>query len=70
MFRKFFSLLFFRSDCLFRIADSFVSEPLVVGDPGNTTTLGHLLYLYGMTENRTVAEVMDTRGVLCYEYDS
>ncbi|KAK0657776.1 hypothetical protein B0T16DRAFT_386256 [Cercophora newfieldiana] len=47
-----------------------VPEPLVIGDPGNTTTLSHLLYLYGMTENRTIAEVMDTKGVLCYVYDS
>jgi len=46
-----------------------VPEPVIVGDPGNTTTLNHVLYLFGITENRTIAEVMDTRGVLCYEYD-
>ncbi|KAK4444129.1 hypothetical protein QBC34DRAFT_309592 [Podospora aff. communis PSN243] len=46
-----------------------VPYPLVVGDPGNTTTLSHLLYLYGIIENRTIAEVMDTKGALCYVYD-
>ncbi len=32
-------------------------------------TLTHLLYLYGIVQNRTISEVMDTRGFLCYEYD-
>ncbi|KAK0631492.1 hypothetical protein B0T14DRAFT_532223 [Immersiella caudata] len=50
-------------------ANPSFSEPLVVGDPGNTTTLSHLLYLYGVIENRTIAEVMDTKGALCYVYD-
>ena len=36
---------------------------------GNTTTLTHLVYLYGLVQNRTVGELMDTRGLLCYEYD-
>jgi tyrosinase len=40
-----------------------------VGDPGNTTTLNQVIHLYGLVENRTIAEIMDTRGVLCYEYD-
>jgi tyrosinase len=43
-------------------------KPLVIGDPANVTTLNHLLYLYGLVPNRTIDEVMDTRGVLCYNY--
>ncbi|KAF2270326.1 Di-copper centre-containing protein [Lojkania enalia] len=39
------------------------------GDPGNETTLGHVLTMYGVVPNRTIAEVMDIRcGLLCYEY--
>jgi tyrosinase len=39
------------------------------GDPGNVTTLSHVLNLYGNGPNRTIGEVMDIRkGVLCYEY--
>jgi tyrosinase len=39
------------------------------GDPGTTTTLKHVLNMYGNGPNRTIADVMDTRGdVLCYEY--
>ena len=45
------------------------SEPLIVGDPGNVTTLNHLLYLYGLVENRTIGEVMDPSKILCYGYD-
>ncbi|KAK0627925.1 hypothetical protein B0T14DRAFT_422288 [Immersiella caudata] len=46
-----------------------IPEPLIVGDPGNVTTLNHLLYTYGLVENRTIGEVMDTSKVLCYSYD-
>ncbi|KAK5653963.1 hypothetical protein OQA88_7639 [Cercophora sp. LCS_1] len=46
-----------------------VPAPKVYGDPGNTTTLNHLLYLYGLAPNHTIADVMDTKGFLCYEYD-
>ncbi|KAK0732119.1 hypothetical protein B0H67DRAFT_631880 [Lasiosphaeris hirsuta] len=45
-----------------------VPKPAIYGDPGDVTTLNHLLYLYGMVENRTVSEVMDTSGFLCYQY--
>jgi tyrosinase len=39
------------------------------GDPGNVTTLSHVLNLYGNGSNRTIGEVLDIRkGVLCYEY--
>ncbi|KAK1752742.1 hypothetical protein QBC47DRAFT_349568 [Echria macrotheca] len=46
-----------------------VPEPKVVGDPGSNTTLNHLIYLYGLAPNKTIAEVMDTKGFLCYVYD-
>ncbi|KAH7389990.1 hypothetical protein BKA66DRAFT_558580 [Pyrenochaeta sp. MPI-SDFR-AT-0127] len=39
------------------------------GDPGSTTTLTHVLNMYGNGPNRTIADVMDTGGdILCYEY--
>jgi tyrosinase len=40
------------------------------GDPGNSTTLGHVLNMMNIVGNRTIGEVMDTRaeGGLCYEY--
>jgi tyrosinase len=39
------------------------------GDPGRWTTLNHVLNMYGNGPNRTIADVMDTRGdVLCYVY--
>lgn len=39
------------------------------GDPGNVTTLQHVLNMYGNGPNRTIADVMDIRGdILCYEY--
>lgn len=39
------------------------------GDPGNVTTLGHVLTMFGMMPNVTVADVMDVQGgLLCYEY--
>ncbi len=51
-------------------ADRIVcSEPQVFGDPGNTTTLNHVLQLYGLVQDRTIAEVMDTAGWMCYGYD-
>lgn len=41
----------------------------VNGDPGNVTTLGHVLTLFGVMANVTVADVMDVQGgVLCYKY--
>lgn len=39
------------------------------GDDGNVTTLNHVLWMVGIAENVTVAEVMDVRGdVVCAEY--
>lgn len=39
------------------------------GDPGNVTTLGHILNMGGIIPNRTILEVMDIRNrFLCYEY--
>jgi tyrosinase len=39
------------------------------GDPANVTTLSHVLDMYGVIANATIADVMDIRGpLLCYEY--
>lgn len=39
------------------------------GDPGTTTTLGHVLNMYGNSPNKTVGDVLDIQGeYLCYEY--
>ena len=39
------------------------------GDPGTTTTLKHVLNMYGNGPNRTIADVMDiSSDLLCYEY--
>lgn len=39
------------------------------GDPGNVTTLTHILSMYEMIENVTIADVMDIGGdVTCAEY--
>jgi tyrosinase len=39
------------------------------GDPGNVTTLDHVLNMMGIIPNATIRDVMDTRsGPLCYEY--
>ncbi|KAL1852026.1 hypothetical protein VTK73DRAFT_9321 [Phialemonium thermophilum] len=46
-----------------------VPEPQIVGDPANVTTLDHVLQMHGVVENRTIAQVMDIRGFLCYDYD-
>jgi len=44
--------------------------PIVLGDPGNTTTLNQVLQMYGVIPNSTIAEVMNIQGgTLCYEYD-
>lgn len=46
------------------------SPPQVpVGDPGNTTTLSHVLNMFGVIPNATIADVMDIGGpLLCFEY--
>jgi hypothetical protein len=47
------------------------SEPIITGDPGNTTTLNHKLQMLGLTADRKIREVMNTQqGFLCYRYDS
>ncbi|KAF6813124.1 amino acid transporter [Colletotrichum sojae] len=39
------------------------------GNPGNVTTLNHVLWMGGIMPNRTIAEVMELRGeVNCAEY--
>jgi tyrosinase len=39
------------------------------GDPGTTTTLGHVLNIYGLLQNKTIGDVMDIQGsFLCYTY--
>jgi tyrosinase len=39
------------------------------GDPGTTTTVGHVLNMYGNSPNKTIADVLDIQGAfLCYEY--
>ncbi|KAL2265967.1 hypothetical protein VTJ83DRAFT_5319 [Remersonia thermophila] len=44
-------------------------SPEPEGDPGNTTTLSHILRMYGVVPDVTIADVMDTRGpLLCFEY--
>lgn len=40
------------------------------GDPGNVTTLTHVLNMYGVIPNATIADIMDIGGgYLCYEYE-
>ncbi|KAF2187156.1 Di-copper centre-containing protein, partial [Zopfia rhizophila CBS 207.26] len=48
----------------------FVEKVVSVdGDPGNVTTLGHVLTVYGAVPNVTIKDVMDIQDVLlCYEY--
>ncbi|KAL2070975.1 hypothetical protein VTL71DRAFT_14001 [Oculimacula yallundae] len=39
------------------------------GDPGNITTLGHVLNMFGIVPNATIRDVMDIgNDFLCYEY--
>jgi len=39
------------------------------GDPGNVTTLNHVLNMMGVIPNATIADVMDIGGpLLCFEY--
>ncbi|KAK0620901.1 hypothetical protein B0T14DRAFT_405614, partial [Immersiella caudata] len=45
-----------------------VPEPIMMGDPGNVTTLNHVLQMMGLTADRTVGEVTNIRGSLCYRY--
>ncbi|KAM7197047.1 tyrosinase [Naviculisporaceae sp. PSN 640] len=44
-------------------------SPLPQGDPGNVTTLTHILDMLGVIPNATIADVMNIGGdLLCYEY--
>ena len=44
-------------------------SPQPQGDPGNTTTLTHVLNMLGVIPSATIADVMDIGGdLLCYEY--
>lgn len=39
------------------------------GDPGDTTTLSHVLWMGGLVPNATVGQVMDIQGTfLCFDY--
>ncbi|KAF4899237.1 Tyrosinase ustQ [Colletotrichum fructicola] len=39
------------------------------GDPGNETTLNHVLWMGGIIPNKTIADVMDVKGdLICAEY--
>ena len=39
------------------------------GDPGNVTTLNHIIEMLGVIPDATIGEVMDIAGgLLCYEY--
>jgi len=41
----------------------------VDGDPGNVTTLNHVLNMFGIVSNATIRDVTDIRSeLLCYEY--
>lgn len=44
-------------------------EQIPEGDPGEETTLDHILNMFGVIPNATIGEVMDIGGdLLCYEY--
>ncbi|PGH31737.1 hypothetical protein GX50_05460 [[Emmonsia] crescens] len=39
------------------------------GDPGNITTLNHVIFMFGNMENKIIADVMNIQGdFLCYAY--
>jgi tyrosinase len=45
------------------------NSPDPEGDPGSETTLSHILHMYGVVPDATIADVMDIRGpLLCFEY--
>ena len=44
-------------------------EQIPEGDDGDETTLAHVLNMYGVIPDATIADVMDIGGdLLCYEY--
>jgi hypothetical protein len=44
------------------------SVPEIQGDPGSTTTLNHVIQMYDVVPDVTIGDVMDIRGLLCFEY--
>lgn len=55
------------ADAMRPLPDSPVQRP--EGDPGNVTTLAHILNMFGLIPNATIADVMDIGGpLLCYDY--
>lgn len=44
-------------------------EQIPEGDPGDETTLEHVLNMFGVIPDATIGEIMDIGGdLLCYEY--
>ncbi|PGH13112.1 hypothetical protein AJ79_03819 [Helicocarpus griseus UAMH5409] len=51
------------------LPDSIPKPTGADGDPGTETTMTHVLNMYGVIPNQTIADVMDIQGgYLCYEY--
>jgi tyrosinase len=51
------------------VGDGNYTVTYYTGDPGNTTTLDHVLSSLNVKPNVTARQVMDIRGgYLCYEY--
>ncbi|KAG5305058.1 tyrosinase [Histoplasma capsulatum G186AR] len=59
-----------RKDSGFRPPPPEYPQPgAMPGDPGDTTTLNHVLFMFGIMENKIIADVMNIHGsFLCYEY--
>ncbi|KAK0728332.1 hypothetical protein B0T26DRAFT_748565 [Lasiosphaeria miniovina] len=43
--------------------------PIIIGGPANVTTLNHVLQMHGLTRDRHIREIINTKGFLCYGYD-
>ncbi|ORY12449.1 hypothetical protein BCR34DRAFT_651193 [Clohesyomyces aquaticus] len=53
----------------FTLPTNFTFPEPMPGDPGNVTTLGHVLTVQGIIPDATIGDVMDIQGgLLCYEY--
>jgi hypothetical protein len=48
---------------------AYSREPQIIGDPADRTTFTHILQIYGLTENRTIAKAIDIQGIMCYDHD-